>query len=698
MPLTTQLFTVIFVSCCSVISLDSYAQWTQTNGPYTANVNAFTTVGNTIFAACTSGTFKSTDNGIEWSSINIPVPMGHPIVAIGSVLFEAGYGGLFRSFDEGQTWDTVTNGDLTNVTSLATVGATVLAVMNTHLYLSHDTGEHWSQVMAGGGPFTTADGNVIFSTFGIGAQSNLYRSTDTGKSWVPIGSGLLKIDRQLSGISSIVAFGNNILIGTDDGVFCSTDIGATWILADTSLRDRFVVTMGLQGSVLYASKFSGLYRSIDTGKTWLQFVNDLGDVDINTLFTRQDQLFAGTSGGVFASTDSGSHWQMLNEGILGNTINTLQRKEKSVYAGTSGGGVFKMDSTRGQWVVLNRGLTNEYIQAFAIADSLMYSGTAGDYNGNAYENGGMFISHDEGANWAASNIGLPNRIIYSIALSDSLEFVATDRGVARSSDHGTSWLPVNNGLPHYDSNPLSVNTVAFQWGTVLAGSQGWVFTSSDHGDSWSRSTGGTSSTIDAFAFTQSKAFVGMEAGVYQSSDTGKTWSSAGLKNEIIFSLLANDSLLFAGTLHGVYFSSSDGLSWTNISQGLSDTSIHSLTLIDDTLYCGTETRGVWRRPLSEMIGANAVTEKPAPKQAFCIYPNPTASSTTISLTPEASGYAEISIVNKLGQVVARVYSGVLDPSEHTFMWQAQAKAGAPGVYECVVRMNGKTQTLPIVVE
>jgi hypothetical protein len=148
---------------------------------------------------------------------------------------------------------------------------------------------------------------------------------------------------------------------------------------------------------------------------------------------------------------------------------------------------------------------------------------------------------------------------------------------------------------------------------------------------------------------------------------------------------------------GVKRSSDRGQHWVSVQTGLSTTNIYCLDVHDGKLYAGTSD-GVWYRALSEMIGTSAVAEKPS-TLSLTVYPNPTASSTTISITPEGTGYAEISIVNMLGQIVATVYSGVLDASEHTFTWEAQAKACAtPGVYECVVRMNGKVQTVPIVVE
>jgi hypothetical protein len=44
--------------------------------------------------------------------------------------------------------------------------------------------------------------------------------------------------------------------------------------------------------------------------------------------------------------------------------------------------------------------------------------------------------------------------------------------------------------------------------------------------------------------------------------------------------------------------------------------------------------------------------------------------------------------------IAHLFSGELGAGNHSFIWNP---AGAPdGMYECVVRMNGRAETLPIV--
>ncbi len=83
-----------------------------------------------------------------------------------------------------------------------------------------------------------------------------------------------------------------------------------------------------------------------------------------------------------------------------------------------------------------------------------------------------------------------------------------------------------------------------------------------------------------------------------------------------------------------------------------------------------------------------------PEQITGIYPNPFAQSTQITFNSQTAGYADVSIINLLGVEVARLFSGELGAGEHSFMWSNPT--GLPdGVYECLVRMNGSVETLPM---
>jgi Secretion system C-terminal sorting domain len=153
--------------------------------------------------------------------------------------------------------------------------------------------------------------------------------------------------------------------------------------------------------------------------------------------------------------------------------------------------------------------------------------------------------------------------------------------------------------------------------------------------------------------------------------------------------------IFAGTDSGsVFISTNNGNNWANVSKGLEDAGVNALTVLGPYLFAGTENAGVWRRPLSD-FGISAVSPVASTENSLSSYPNPFSQSTTISFTSPESGVATVAIVNILGATVARIFSGELDAGTHAFTWDAHGLA--PGVYECLVHINGRMERTAMVV-
>ena len=67
------------------------------------------------------------------------------------------------------------------------------------------------------------------------------------------------------------------------------------------------------------------------------------------------------------------------------------------------------------------------------------------------------------------------------------------------------------------------------------------------------------------------------------------------------------------------------------------------------------------------------------------YPNPFSQSTTIHFTSEERGFAQVTVVNLLGNEVARLFDGELEAGEHSFEWDALGAAA--GTYFCIIRQG-----------
>ncbi|MBN2565466.1 MAG: hypothetical protein JXB46_07120 [Candidatus Eisenbacteria bacterium] len=167
--------------------------------------------------------------------------------------------------------------------------------------------------------------------------------------------------------------------------------------------------------------------------------------------------------------------------------------------------------------------------------------------------------------------GLTNAYISCLAVSDSNVFAGTSDGLFRSTNNGTNWTPVDSGL-----TTINIRSLAVSDGNVFVG------------------TGG--------------------AGVFLSTNNGTSWTAAntGLPPATVECLAVSGSYMFAGTdFHGVYLPTNSGIDWTPANSGLApNTTVLCLAVSGGDILAGTMGGGVWRRPLSEMVGV--IRDRPVP--------------------------------------------------------------------------------------
>ncbi|MCX6844190.1 MAG: T9SS type A sorting domain-containing protein [candidate division WOR-3 bacterium] len=151
---------------------------------------------------------------------------------------------------------------------------------------------------------------------------------------------------------------NRVYVGGDTSysypcVLITTDLGATWTASNTGLTGavNVLLTIPGNGELVYAGTNNGLFRSTDAGATWA--VTSLTS-QVRTLVAdpvHPANVYAGTYGaGVYASTDGGTTWNPMNTGLTCNNVLSLALRpgaENTIYAGTEGGSVFRTTVTTG---------------------------------------------------------------------------------------------------------------------------------------------------------------------------------------------------------------------------------------------------------------------------------------------------------------------------------------------------------------
>jgi len=222
----------------------------------------------------------------------------------------------------------------------------------------------------------------------------------------------------------------------------------------------------------------GLFKSTDGGATWSAKINGLPrsdhepDAYVHSLVidpAESATIYAGLARyGVYKSTDRARFWAPANAGLpLQGVVQSLAiapSTPDTVYAATSSDGVYKTTDGGGTWSAVNTGLGDPHVQSLAVDPSnpaILYAATSR----------GVFKTKDGGAGWQP--VGLSDRVIEDVAVSPGAPgtvYAGTKgHGVSRSSDRGRSWNAMNNGL----FNPFVLAlAVDLPMETVFAGTAG----------------------------------------------------------------------------------------------------------------------------------------------------------------------------------------------------------------------------------
>ncbi len=180
---------------------------------------------------------------------------------------------------------------------------------------------------------------------------------------------------------------------------------------------------------------------------------------------------------------------------------------------------------------------------------------------------GIFLSTNNGTTWTEINNGLPdNCSIYSIVVSNDTVFAGSSFGnVFLSTNGGTTWTKTNNGLPE-DSH---IFCLAVNDGNLFAGTQDkGIFLSTNNGTTWTEANNGLPDNCNVWSLvtTSDRIFCGTKNGIFSSTDLGTTWNfirNGPPNNALVHSLAVNGNKIFAATSSDVIYRSTDkGTTWT----------------------------------------------------------------------------------------------------------------------------------------
>jgi ligand-binding sensor domain-containing protein len=267
-------------------SSDGGQTWTAPNTGLAAlnwgNSLAVDGTGRVFAASSASGVFRTSDSGATWSrtinglgSLSVFALTVHG--ATGALLAAAGQGPgrVYRSLDGANTWTatSLSAGGYVNALGMAANGNVVAGTSGAAVLVSSSGGVSWS------GPFTLPSAGIVQAIAVNPVTSKLFAASSNGVVSVSTDNGWTWQLTQSSGLPAVLnkyAFGFNaagvMFLGTQTGVYRSTDAAATWtLLGSGSGLDpaaRYNAFLRTADGTLYVASTNGVYRSTDGGNTW----------------------------------------------------------------------------------------------------------------------------------------------------------------------------------------------------------------------------------------------------------------------------------------------------------------------------------------------------------------------------------------------------------------------------------------------
>jgi hypothetical protein len=256
-----------------------------------------------------------------------------------------------------------------------------------------------------------------------GGWQGVFLSTDKGASWSPT-----SINRYVSCLTLV----DRILYAAcdDNFLYASTNHGASWYKANTSSKFpdpyyvKSIVAMpdGNGGSIFFASNGPGIYTSPDKGTTWNYLVPWLYGTWVDMLAVSGPNLLAASARGILLSTDMGRTWANVNSQTQ---FLTLLVQEGSVYA-SGYNGLYRSSDNGVSWTFICSSPAGPPVSSLALRGSYFFAGVTG---------ASIYLSMDGGHIWRIVQpwVGTTPIVFNCLTLLGDTIMVGTDLRIWRRS-------------------------------------------------------------------------------------------------------------------------------------------------------------------------------------------------------------------------------------------------------------------------
>lgn len=260
-----------------------------------------------------------------------------------------------------------------------------------------------------------------------------------------VGDGLL-----IQSIASAPNDPSTLYVGSKNGLYRSSDNGKTWIPLHDGLRNQNVRALAISPThpnMVYAATAKGVFLSENGGDAWTDWFEEsagLSNVNVYDLAmhpVHPETLYAATAGGVFKSEDEGDIWQSLFESPANSADKDIRSirfssRNISMYIRATAG-IYKSDLQAPAWSkkwddVLPKP-ANDLASLDTDPEFIYYASDVG-----------LHKSFNRGITWVEDPTlsGIPVRQIFINPFRTTQVYVATPTGIQVSNDAGDSWAPI----------------------------------------------------------------------------------------------------------------------------------------------------------------------------------------------------------------------------------------------------------------
>jgi len=371
-------------------SQDEGTTWQKTN--FNSEANKMIIVGDWIFVSGDAGAYKSNDNGETWTKMDITfssaIHIGETVYFYGSDYYN---NALFTTTDYGKSFSKVNCYQsilcFFQQSDRFCIGTdygyfSIERDGNGRIVKFHEANPTGSYQFAGKIQCLEADDTLMF----IGTSAGLYKYNDRGdyrypqetvggtsynalasnERYIYVGNnyGAVRMNKSTKlwedmtpiGITNkpiycIVVNNNSIAMGSDNGVYTSTDGGVSWNKKNNGLTNLKINSLHIENNIIIAGTSTGVFISDDGGEYWHSSVTGLTNTNVRCVYKIPNMILAGTDAGVFYSTNKGLSWEQNSTDLTKSVITAFHSIDKSVFGdgetievGTLMHGAFYMDN------------------------------------------------------------------------------------------------------------------------------------------------------------------------------------------------------------------------------------------------------------------------------------------------------------------------------------------------------------------